>query len=371
MHDLNIRVVASSHLHYTPIVPHSALPLSPMNLDTDTPHRRIPTLVQLCQRVAATHVDSVLSLGDDLSYNLVKPILEKCSTDHLLRLEQDSPHLQKDTPEIWKYLCFQKYRLTATEQYSLNDDPQEPDSWRNRYFLLQAAEAKRLEEVGSKLRSQRLEADERKKEREVKFTDRVPSPKRPRTGWSTPTQPKTLFQKTRTEASKIQKAMYNARVIPPMHVGKTYSTLPKPPCSQPILPPPKQAARVIVHTVIRPAPPLFASTATTPAPHSSKPVVPDPHDLNLRRSTSNPVPSFAKRPLSHSTSNSTPASAKQPLSYSTSNSVQPPATQSFASSCPTSSRPEPRPFKSPASVKKDPMASLFVPKHRAYSQRPV
>jgi len=199
---------------------------------------------------------------------------------------------------------------------------------------------------------------------------------------STPTQPKSLFQKTRTEASKIQKAMYNARVIPPMHVGKTYSTLPKPPCSQPILPPPKQAARVIVHTVIRPAPALSTSTATTPAPHSREPVVPDPHNLNLSRSTSNPTPSFAKRPLSHSTSNSkhasshstlnsTQPSAKQPLLHSISNSVQPPATQSLASSCPTSSRPEPQPFKSPASAKKDPMASLFVPKHRAYSQRRV
>lgn len=47
---------------------------------------------------------------------------------------------------------------------------------------LQAAEDKRFEEVGSKLRSQPLEADERKKEREIKLTDRVPSPKRPRTG---------------------------------------------------------------------------------------------------------------------------------------------------------------------------------------------
>lgn len=169
-----------------------------------------------------------------------------------------------------------------------------------------------------------------------------------------------------------------------MHVGKTYSTLPKPPCSQPILPPPKQAARVIVHTVIRPAPALSASTTTTPAPHSSNPVVPDPHNLNLSRSTSNPIPSFAKRPLSHSTSNltakrplshstsnSTQPSAKQPLLHSTSNSTQPSATQSLVSSCPTSSRPQPRPFKSPPSVKKDPMASLFVPKHRAYSQRPV
>lgn len=57
-----------------------------------------------------------------------------------------------------------------------------PSHWPHSLKLLQDAEAKRLEEVGSKLRSQRMEAVERKKEREVKYTDRVPPPKRTRTG---------------------------------------------------------------------------------------------------------------------------------------------------------------------------------------------
>lgn len=39
-----------------------------------------------------------------------------------------------------------------------------------------------MDEIGSKIRIQRLEADERKKEKEVKLTDRVPPAKRPRTG---------------------------------------------------------------------------------------------------------------------------------------------------------------------------------------------
>jgi elongin-A len=32
-------------------------------------------------------------------------------------------------------LCFRKYRLTAVERYSVDDDPQEPDSWKSRYFV--------------------------------------------------------------------------------------------------------------------------------------------------------------------------------------------------------------------------------------------
>ncbi|KAJ3480709.1 hypothetical protein NLJ89_g12263 [Agrocybe chaxingu] len=147
--------------------------------DQDPPHRRLPTLVQLCQRAAVANIDAIYSLGDTLAYPLVKPVLEECSPEQLVRFEQLSPHLRKDTPEIWKDLCFRKYRLTAVERYSFDDDPQEPDSWKSRYF---DAEAKRIEEVGSRIRSQRREADERKKEKEVKYTDRVPPPKRPRMG---------------------------------------------------------------------------------------------------------------------------------------------------------------------------------------------
>lgn len=47
--------------------------------------------------------------------------------------------------------------------------------------LLREAEAHRLEEVASRLRNQRMEAAERKKEREVKLTDKLPPTRRART----------------------------------------------------------------------------------------------------------------------------------------------------------------------------------------------
>lgn len=71
------------------------------------PDDRVPTLVQYCQRVAAVHVDgssfphssdlvqqhipAISSLGDELRYELVRPILQRCTVDQLLRLEQASP----------------------------------------------------------------------------------------------------------------------------------------------------------------------------------------------------------------------------------------------------------------------------------------
>lgn len=48
--------------------------------------------------------------------------------------------------------------------------------------VLQEDEVKRLEDIRIRLRTQRHEADERKREREVKITDRVPPAKRPRNG---------------------------------------------------------------------------------------------------------------------------------------------------------------------------------------------
>lgn len=47
--------------------------------------------------------------------------------------------------------------------------------------LLREAEAHRLEEAASRLRNQRMEAAERKREREVKLTDKLPPARRART----------------------------------------------------------------------------------------------------------------------------------------------------------------------------------------------
>ena len=45
---------------------------------------------------------------------------------------------------------------------------------------LRAKKERRLEEISARMKSQRLEAEERKKQKEIKFTDRVPPMKRSR-----------------------------------------------------------------------------------------------------------------------------------------------------------------------------------------------
>ncbi|KAJ6630538.1 RNA polymerase II transcription factor SIII subunit A-domain-containing protein [Mycena sp. CBHHK59/15] len=285
------------------------------------PDDRVPTLVQYCQRGMYFFCVSISSLGDGLRYDLVKPILERCTVDQLLRLEHASPVCTVEFREIWKDLCFRTYP-TAAERYHLGHI-QEPESWRDQYFVLVEEEARRLEEVGSRIRGQRLEAEERKREREVKLTDRIPPPKRSR-GWGIPAQPKTLFQKTRSEASRLQKNMYAKPTFLPMPSTKNYRVLP--PDDSLLLPASQSSvasSRVTVTTVVHRV--SVSGSATVSA--SSSPSTLHATALSPRKKDRPAGPEFS------------------PIAS------------------------ESRPPKLPIPMKRDPMAALFLPKHRAYSQR--
>ncbi|PPR00006.1 hypothetical protein CVT26_009287 [Gymnopilus dilepis] len=298
-----------------------------MDVENESLHRRVPTLVQFCQRGAPStlqevHSAAIYSLGDDLTYPLVKPILERCTPEQLIRFEQLSPHLRKDTPEIWKDMCFRKYRLMALERYSEEVEPLEPDSWKSRLFALRDAEARRIEEVGSKLRIQRMEADERKKEKEIKFTDRVP--------------------KIRSEASKAQRA-YTTRVLPPMPTSKNFRILP--PSRSEILPSiSPSSSRVTVNTVIvqRPSASRSLTSSSSTTSHGTLP--------SKKVSLPPAVPPSTDPP------NKTDTSTKAIDSFSGSLSV---------------AEPHRVVQRMPSTPKKDPMASLFVPKRKVPPQRPI
>jgi hypothetical protein len=139
-------------------------------------------------------------------------------------------------------------------------------------------------------------------------------------------QPKTLFQKTRSEASKIQRNMFTLQMIPRMPNGKAY--------------------RVLHNTLSAKLPP--APPSTTPNRTTVVQVYPD-------SSASSPSPSSS----SSSTSSSSPPSRLKFL---------PPTSPVHAT---TKKDVDMLPASRPPNFgKKDPMAALFMPKHRAHSQLP-
>lgn len=302
-----------------------------MSPETEAQSRRIPTLVSYCQRVLSTHADAISCLGD-IRYELIKPVLECCSADTLLRLEQSSPYLVQNTSDLWEHLSFKMYPLLA-EQLIPNDATR-PDSWREQFFLLQEAEALRLEEVTSKLRSQRMEAAERKKEREVKLTDRLPPTKRARMSIG---QPKSLFQKAKDEA-KLRGCLYG------FHHKTQYK-----PHRHFLDPPTKDSSAMSVPSTLRAQNTVKTSPVKCP-----------------------PTSTLTAPVQTHNSTPTSPSTPKKPTSLTASIS---PISALVAEISPTqsesrSSKPLAATAPAPAPQKKDPMASLFMPKHRAFSQLP-
>ncbi|KAH9005323.1 RNA polymerase II transcription factor SIII subunit A-domain-containing protein [Lactarius hatsudake] len=285
------------------------------------PHcRRVPSLVYYCRRVAAAHVDGIVSLGDNASYDLVRPILDSCSAENLRRLEDATPHLKAHTNELWQQQCFREHPAEVEEYSSGSSDT--PVSWRDLFFDLRTKKEIRVAEIGARMKSQRLEAEERKRQKEIKFTNRVPPMKRAR-GWSSaPQQQKSLFQKTRSEASKIQKAMFEPYLRPPM--------------------PTIQANRQRVQNV--------TSESPTRAPTTT-------HTTSGTRVSVRPVP----RRQPPATLPVSPPSEKKPASSLVHDASLGPQDSPLLE--PTARLRQPS-----LSAKKEPACSLFMPRHRAYSQ---
>ncbi|KZT09724.1 uncharacterized protein LAESUDRAFT_646941 [Laetiporus sulphureus 93-53] len=303
--------------------------------------RRLPSLVQHCQRVAATYVDSICSFDGSIRYGLIKPILESCSPETLLRLEDESPHLREDTEEIWKQLCHRSYPVAA-EQYQ-SDPSEEPQSWRHVYFALRGMETKRFEELGTRLRAIRKEEAERKKGSQIKITDRLPPAKRVRS-WGT-YQPKTLIQKTRWEAARMQKGIYSSPMFP---APKNYRSSTSASGSIPLCSPAtSRSSKASIST------PSSSDCGSDQQPGSRVTVT----SVTVRRRPSAMTVESSLRPTTNTISTSPTV-------------VDCTAHDNTLTPVTSSPRGDSRPALVKSNMKKDPLSSLFMPKHRALSQLP-
>lgn len=163
------------------------------------------------------------------------------------------------------------------------------------------------------MKTERLEEEERKRQKGIKITDRLPPMKRAR-GWSSAPQHKSLFQKTRSEASKIQRTMFEPRMRPPMPTVQAYRQRIRDVSESSSPSKPGSGTRVIVRPVVHRPSPTAQPASTAPAKKPSTP------DQNTGQQRSHPL------------------------------------------------EPVPRQKWSSLSAKKEPACSLFMPKHRAHSQ---
>ncbi|XP_072175584.1 uncharacterized protein [Diadema setosum] len=98
--------------------------------------RYVPTLFESCMRILLDNIDALDEIG--VPYDIIKPILEKCTPQQLLRLEDFNPYLIEDTDHLW--------RAHADRDFK-SHRPKDMESWRELYLRKMDEREERLKNV--------------------------------------------------------------------------------------------------------------------------------------------------------------------------------------------------------------------------------
>ncbi|XP_012283397.1 transcription elongation factor B polypeptide 3 [Orussus abietinus] len=93
----------------------------------------VPTLYELCIRVLIENIEALEFTGG-VPFYILKPVLERATSDQLFMLEHHNPYLVEDTDALWQFHCNREFR---------NKQREEMETWREMYMrCLDEREAK-------------------------------------------------------------------------------------------------------------------------------------------------------------------------------------------------------------------------------------
>ncbi|KAL3200638.1 hypothetical protein MRX96_012919 [Rhipicephalus microplus] len=84
----------------------------------------IPTLYDMCLKVLIDNVEGMAYTGG-VPYDILRPILEKCTPKQLYTLEDYNPYLLDDTDELWQVHCTREFKSSC---------PDAGETWRELYL---------------------------------------------------------------------------------------------------------------------------------------------------------------------------------------------------------------------------------------------
>nr|SVE73773.1 EOG090X0BTZ [Daphnia atkinsoni] len=99
----------------------------------------VPTLFDCCIRVLQQNIDALEFTGG-VPYNLIKPVLERATSQQLYLLEHHNAYLLNDTDALWKVLCQKEYKKAVRE---------EMETWRDLYVRCHEEREARLKSLTS------------------------------------------------------------------------------------------------------------------------------------------------------------------------------------------------------------------------------
>ncbi|KAJ8334758.1 hypothetical protein SKAU_G00403970 [Synaphobranchus kaupii] len=128
---------------------------------------KMMSLYEQCIRVLQNNIDSIDEVGG-VPYEILEPVLERCTPEQLYRIEQCNQCFMEDSDELWTRHCQRDFK---------RESPQEYESWREMYLRLHDEREERLRMLTQNISSAHAN---RPKGRQVKmaFVNSVAKPPR-------------------------------------------------------------------------------------------------------------------------------------------------------------------------------------------------
>ncbi|KAJ8273067.1 hypothetical protein GJAV_G00096990 [Gymnothorax javanicus] len=95
---------------------------------------KMMSLYEQCIRVLQNNIDSIDEVGG-VPYEILEPVLERCTPEQLYRIEQCNQCFMEDSDELWMRHCQRDFK---------RESPQEYESWREMYLRLHDEREERL-----------------------------------------------------------------------------------------------------------------------------------------------------------------------------------------------------------------------------------
>ncbi|KAK9495654.1 RNA polymerase II transcription factor SIII subunit A-domain-containing protein [Lipomyces doorenjongii] len=175
----------------------AVLGIKPGHIESEGPM----SLFQTCLQTCMFHANRIIDVGD-IPYDIIKPVLSRMGPSQLIAVEQNSPHIQLESDELWESFL----RDTFSEQEIQGLIVPKRGDVRKQYYRLLEARRARLKKTSERVKAQ-YEALEREKaqNRIVTldiFEDPVEAQRRK----------KRFFQQTSTAALKKMSVVKRARM---------------------------------------------------------------------------------------------------------------------------------------------------------------
>ncbi|XP_028405161.1 elongin-A-like [Dendronephthya gigantea] len=103
----------------------------------------VVSLHEICIKILIENVEALFDTGG-VPFDILEPVLAKCSPAQLWNLEEYNPYFTEDTGPLWKVHCQRDFKETSTMKH---------DDWRALYLEKHEGREKKLKSIDAKIKA--------------------------------------------------------------------------------------------------------------------------------------------------------------------------------------------------------------------------